>query len=106
MRPTCVDLYCTKKSLNREVPSAEMLLQDFLRDLNQLRSVGISCNNVNFRLENHDIYACDAPKRNSLKQIKSHSGYSSCERCVITREYNLALEHVCFVKTDGHPRSD
>ena len=69
-------------------------------DINQLRSVDISCNNVNFRLENHGIYACDAPKRGSLEQIKSHSGYSSCERCVITRKYDLALKHVCFVKTD------
>ena len=80
MIPTCVDLYCTKKSLNREVPPAEVLLQDFIQDINQLRSVDISCNNVNFRLENHGIYACDAPARTSLKQIKSHSGYSSCER--------------------------
>ena len=82
------------------MPPAEVLLQDFIRDLNQLRSVDISCNNVNFRLENHGIYACDAPGRSSLKQIKSHSRYSSCERRVITREYDLALKNVCFVKTD------
>ena len=88
------------------MPPAEVLLQDFIRELNQLRSVDFSCNNVNFRLENHGIYVRDAAARSSLKQIKSHSGYSSCERCVITREYDLALNHVCFVKTDCHPRSD
>ena len=45
------------------MPPAEVLLQDFLQDLNQLRSVDISCNNVNFWLENHGIYVCDVPSR-------------------------------------------
>ena len=106
MRPICVDIYCTEKSSNREMPPADVLLQDFLLDVYQLRSVGISCNNVNFRLGNNGIYVCDAPARSSLKQIKSHSGYSCCERCVITGEYDLASKHECFVKTNCQPRSD
>ena len=106
MRPICVGIYGTEKSSNREKPPAEILLQDFLWDLNQLRSTGICCNNVNFRLGNNGIYVCDAPARSSLKQIKSHSGSSSCERCVITGEYDLASKHVCFVKANCQPRSD
>ena len=67
MRPICVGVYCTEKSSNREMPPAEILLQDFLWDLIQLRSTGISCNNVNFRLGNNGIYVCDAPARSFLK---------------------------------------
>ena len=52
------------------------------------------------------MYICDVTSRGSLKQIKSHSGYSKYEQCEITRDYDLALKHVCFVKTDCQPRSD
>ena len=32
-------------------------------------------------------FVCDAPVRSGLKNIKSHTGYNSCERCTITGEY-------------------
>lgn len=30
---------------------------------------------------------CDAPARSFLKGTKAHTGYSSCDRCVVRREY-------------------
>lgn len=32
-------------------------------------------------------FVCDAPARSFLKGTKAHTGYSSCDRCVVRREY-------------------
>ncbi|XP_078487356.1 uncharacterized protein LOC144745231 [Ciona intestinalis] len=92
MRPICVGVYCTNKSNNREMPDLTVFLKDFLRDMNCLHTV--ICENVTFKLSNC-IFVCDAPARASLKCIKSHSGYSSCERCNIVGEFHSG--HVCLL---------
>ena len=35
-----------------------------------------------------DAIICDAPARALVKQIKCHSGYSSCERCTAVGEHS------------------
>jgi hypothetical protein len=42
----------------------------------------------NYIIKIHSII-CDAPARSFLKCIKSHAGYSSCEKCTVTGRYVL-----------------
>ena len=50
-------------------------------------------------------FVCDAPARAFLKCIKLHSGYSSCERCVVRGSYTSRRvvfnnEDICECRTD------
>ena len=46
---------------------------------------------------------CDAPARAFLKNIKSHSGYSGCDKCT---QHGVYLEKVTFPDTDATLRTD
>jgi len=50
-----------------------------------------------------DNFVCDAPARSFLKCVKSHSGYSSCERCVQPGEWK---GKVVFTEVDAPLRTD
>ena len=47
---------------------------------------------------------CDAPARAFIKSIKSHSGYSSCEKCTVRGEYHT--NKVIFPSVDCPLRTD
>ena len=61
-------------------------MRDFLDEYNLLKQSGISYNGQVLPVS--IIFFCrDAPARAFLKKIKNHTGYNSCERCVVYGEY-------------------
>lgn len=72
---------------NSKPKPLEDFLDEFIKELNDLTK-----NNFFFRGEyiqiNIQSFICDAPARAYLKCIKTHSGYSSCERCTQVGEYH------------------
>lgn len=87
-KPICVGLYSSERATNREMPDSNILLEKFLSDIRQLK-----CNseviNIDGKLfkNTHILFVCDAPARSAIKKIKSHTGYHSCERCIVKGEY-------------------
>jgi hypothetical protein len=61
-------------------------LADFVKELKELLEHGYE--KKHYIIKIHSII-CDAPARSFLKCIKSHAGYSSCEKCTVTGRYVL-----------------
>lgn len=61
-------------------------LEDFINELTILLNTGFEFKKKLYKVEIHS-FVCDAPARAYLKCIKSHSGYSSCEKCNEVGEY-------------------
>ena len=59
---------------------------DFVNELKELQQNGIDLNGNLHTVAIHS-FVCDAPARAFLKNIKLHSGYSSCERCTQEGEW-------------------
>ncbi|KAB0790497.1 hypothetical protein PPYR_15104 [Photinus pyralis] len=64
----------------------ELFLDDFVIELNLLLKEGLVHNGKKYDVVVHS-FVCDAPARAFVKSIKTHSGYSSCEKCTDTGEY-------------------
>ena len=58
-----------------------VFLTDFVNELKELQDSGLLCNCQRLHVV-VDNFVCDAPARAFVKCIKSHTGYSSCEKCV------------------------
>lgn len=64
-------------------------LSKFMKELNKLSGTGEPQSNHGFTIRNQHYrlrlrhFICDTPARSMLKNVKSHTGYNSCERCVI-----------------------
>ena len=107
MRPLCAGIYCSQQSKNRDMPPPELLLKQFLDDINHLQSSFIAWNGIKYILAKDGlIFCCDAPARSSLKKIVSHCGYKSCERCTVTGVYDAGSRHICLLETNCPLRSD
>ena len=77
-------------------------LNDFVSELKRLQTHGISVqsNKVKVNILN---FVCDAPARAFIKCVKSHSGYSSCEKCSQRGEWEgkvIFPEVDCPLRTD------
>ncbi|KAK0139276.1 hypothetical protein N1851_024092 [Merluccius polli] len=61
-------------------------LADFLAEYTQLQENKIVVNGkeINVQIK---AFVCDAPARAFVKCIKGHTGYYSCERCIVKGEY-------------------
>ena len=75
----CVGIFCTTSFKNKSMPSPDIFLEKFFSDILNLTLI-IDNKTIPVYLR---AFSCDAPVRASLKNIISHSGYSSCERCTI-----------------------
>lgn len=60
-------------------------LRDFLEEYKNLLTVGLTFNSKTY-IFTIKVFICDAPARAYLKCVKGHTGYYSCERCVIEGE--------------------
>ncbi|KAK4886207.1 hypothetical protein RN001_002478 [Aquatica leii] len=80
--PFAIGIFCgTSKPL-----PLESYLKDFLDELEDILTTGIYIEHKRYLVKIHS-FVFDAPARSFLKRIKSHSGYSACERCTIHGEY-------------------
>ena len=83
----------------------EEFLFDFLNEYNHLKTNGIRLDDTNYQVQ-IQAFVCDAPAREFLKRIIGHTGYFSCERCVIKGQwhgrvvFNNASE--CPHRTEDH----
>ena len=87
---------------SNEKPKSLEFLTDFVEEYNALRSGGIHFLGkvINVRLS---AIICDAPARAFVKNIKSHSGYPACERCMQRGEWNGKMT---FPETKAKVRAD
>lgn len=81
-KPFVVGVFCG----NAKPKPLDVYLKDFIDELNELIETGFEYNSKIYKIV-ISCFVCDAPARAYLKCIKSHCGYSSCERCVQTGEY-------------------
>ena len=104
MHPLCAGIYCTETSSNREMPSTYVFLKKIIEDLNNLMTYPLVCNGRDYCIKKYPVFVCDASARASLKVIKGHTVYYSCERCDIRGEYHDGS--VCMLDTNEKRRSD
>lgn len=55
-------------------------MESFLQEYDELKQSGLEYNGSMIKLD-ISVFVCDAPARSFIKNVKQHSGYSSCERC-------------------------
>lgn len=80
-----------------------VFLADFIDELNDILKNGFRFNGNRFKIEIHN-FVCDAPARAFLKYTKTHSGYSSCDKCVEPGEYYK--NKVIFMSEMAQKRTD
>lgn len=61
-------------------------LEEFIEELSLLLKNGFYFNDILQRVTVYS-FVYDAPARSYLKCIKSHSGYSACEKCIVSGDY-------------------
>lgn len=59
-----------------------LFLTDFVRELIQLSGQGFTLFGENYRVQLR-YFICDTPARSAMKAIKGHTGFHSCERCIV-----------------------
>ena len=82
----------------------EEYLSDFLNELNELLQNGVIFNGKKI-LVNMYAFVCDAPARQHLKCIESHTGYFCCERCII-KGYRSNNQIVYYAQEESRKRLD
>lgn len=80
--PFTIGIFC---GTSKPIP-LEKFLDDFINELSYLLKEGIEFYNKKYSVEVHS-FVCDAPAKAYLKRIKSHSGYSSCDKCTEYGDY-------------------
>jgi hypothetical protein len=99
--PFIISLYCGRK----KPENVDDYLNDFIEEMTALQQDQDYVNIKGFgRFQVQiDGFISDAPARAYLKQIKSHSGYFSCEKCV---QKGAWQRKVFFPQTDATKRTD
>ena len=95
-----VGIFCTN-DISKTLPSPEIFLKQFINDIANLNGI-LNTNKYNIPIKLGPFIA-DAPMRAYLKQIVSHTAYSSCERCIQKGEYHGG--HVVLTKDNAELRT-
>lgn len=99
MKPFIVGAYFgSKKPFN-----VDEYLSPFITDINNLLEYGLHFNNNSLNIKVKGIIA-DAPARAFIKQIKGHSGYFGCEKCIEEGDYLFGS--VSFPNGNAQLRTD
>jgi hypothetical protein len=61
-------------------------LKDFVNEYKKLQVTGIFCNSMRFDIELSAVI-CDTPARAFVKNVKGHTGYFGCDKCLQEGEY-------------------
>ena len=80
-KPFVIGIFCGSKK-----PTPQEFLSDLISDLNCAITNGLNILNKTVKIKIR-AFICDAPARSYLKCIKPHTGYFSCERCIIEGQY-------------------
>lgn len=97
--PFTIGIFC---GMSKPRP-LEKFLDDFINELGYLLKEGIKFGNKKYRVDVHS-FVCDAPAKAFLKQIKSHSGYSSCDKC--TEPGSYVQRRIIMRNTSAPKRTD
>ena len=98
-KPFVEAIYCGVKKLH---PLSDFL-NNFVNELQSLLAEGVVCGGVQYEVK-VDCFVCDAPARAFVKNVKSHTGYSGCEKCKEDGVY--MSKHMTFPGTDAVLRTD
>ncbi|KAF0717654.1 Uncharacterized protein FWK35_00033417, partial [Aphis craccivora] len=77
-------------------------LKDLISEILELTENGITIGNLKKKIK-IQVICCDSPSKSYNMRVKSHSGFSSCTRCVYEGEYSN--NHVCFPYLDNGSES-
>ncbi|XP_050301638.1 uncharacterized protein LOC126739865 isoform X1 [Anthonomus grandis grandis] len=80
-----------------------LFVKSFIDELNSLLQNGLVIGNDHINVSLHS-FICDAPARAYLKCTKSHTGYSSCDKCTVHGDYYM--NKVVFDSIESQKRSD
>lgn len=97
-KPVPIAIFCT----NSKPRSLSGYLKDLVCELKSL-SNGFVVNGKTFFLTVCSVI-CDAPARAFIKGIKSHNGYSGCDKCVQSGIY--MINHMTFPEANARARTD
>ncbi|KAL4718596.1 hypothetical protein ACJJTC_012098 [Scirpophaga incertulas] len=81
-QPFVISLFCG----NSKPSPLNVFLGHFIAELSKLLNDGIDFEGTHYIVKVHS-FICDAPARAFIKCTKSHSGYSSCDKCIEPGEY-------------------
>lgn len=74
-----------------------------MQELSSLLASGITYESSHIDIE-LECFVCDAPARSFIKNVKSHTGYSGCEKC---KQEGLCINNrVTFPETNATLRTD
>lgn len=76
-QPFLIGLFCG----NSKPLDLNEYLFDFINEMQQLETAGITFEGKNYQLKISSII-CDAPARSFIKNCKPHNSYFGCEKCV------------------------
>jgi len=96
--PFVVGIFCGKE----KPTDVKEFLRDFVSEASDLLKNGLTVEQNIIPVFIHS-FVCDAPARAFIKGIKSHSGYSACEKCTVVGEY---CGKVIFPLTSAKLRTD
>ncbi|XP_050513733.1 uncharacterized protein LOC126889458 [Diabrotica virgifera virgifera] len=82
VKPFAIGVFCGN---SKPSPLADYL-NDFINDLKFLLENGLTFKDKEYRIHVHS-FICDAPARAFIKCIKSHNGYSGCDKCTEEGDY-------------------
>ena len=68
--------YCGKSKQT----NSNVFMERAMEEINHILHSGLAVDGNHYQVELDDILG-DPPARAAIKDIKSHSGYSGCERC-------------------------
>ncbi|XP_050513604.1 uncharacterized protein LOC114344887 [Diabrotica virgifera virgifera] len=75
--PFVVSIYCGSGKPN----PLNIYLKNFIIDLKDLLDNGLTYESLTYSIQIHS-FVCDSPAKAYIKCIKSHGGYSSCDKCI------------------------
>ena len=96
-KPFVISIFCGEGK-----PPVLEFLSPFIDEMRTLQTSGI-CIDSTFYKVNLKYVVCDAPARAFVKCIKCHSGYSSCDKCLVEGEWQ---NKVVFLDNDAPLRND
>lgn len=81
---------------------ANKFLQQFVEEISNLVNESVIYNETTFSISIHSVI-CDAPAKSFITLTKGHTGYFSCPKCTIERDF--IANRICFPNFDYQART-